>query len=68
MANKMSTSLRDEEEISDVSLATFYVFEKENGRATPPARYLRGHRGCSPSPRGCTPGHRGCNPGYRGCV
>ena len=47
-----------EEEISDVSLATFYVFDKENAR-TPQAgvQLAWGCRGC----RGC--GCRGC----RGC-
>ena len=47
MANIPSTSQRHEillgeEEISDVSLATFYVFDKENAGAPPPARPRRG--------------------------
>jgi hypothetical protein len=46
-----------EEEISDVSLATFYVFDKENAR-TPQAGVQLAWRGC----RGC----RGCR-GWRGC-
>jgi len=50
-----------EEEISDVSLATFYVFDKENAR-TPQAgtQYAWGCRGC----RGC--GCRACR-ACRGC-
>src|SRR5882672_3345628 len=49
-----------EEEISDVSLATFYVFDKENTRAAQSGVQLawRGCGGC----RGC----RGCG-GCRGC-
>jgi hypothetical protein len=55
-----------EEEISDVSLSTFYVFDKENTR-TPQAgvqeaRGCGGCRGCGGG-RGC--GGRGC--GGRGC-
>jgi hypothetical protein len=50
-----------EEEISDVSLATFYVFDRENAR-TPQAgtQYAWGCRGC----RGC--GCRACR-ACRGC-
>src|SRR6476659_5312957 len=48
----------DEEEISDVSLATFYVFDKENVGASEPGVQLVRHRGC----HGC----RGCR-GCRGC-
>jgi len=50
-----------EEEMSDVSLATFYVFDKENAR-TPQAgvQLAWGCRGC----RGC--GCRACR-GCRGC-
>lgn len=44
-----------EEEISDVSLATFYVFDKENARS-PEAEVQVAYRGCG----GC----RGC----RGCA
>ena len=45
-----------EEEVSDVSLATFYVFDKENaGTPRLGERFARGCRGCG----GC----RGC----RGC-
>jgi hypothetical protein len=55
-----------EEEIADVSLATFYVFDKENvgtsELAVQLARHWRGCRGC----RGC---HRGCGcGGCGGCV
>src|ERR1700722_7014493 len=48
-----------EEEIADVSLATFYVFDKEN--ATAPRTGVQLARGCGG--RGC--GGRGC--GGRGC-
>ena len=44
-----------EEEISDVSLATFYVFDKENVGASERGVQLVGHRG----PHGCH-AHRGC--------
>jgi hypothetical protein len=47
-----------EEEISDVSLATFYVFDNENAGAHRPGLQLakgRGHGGC----RSCAI-HRGC--------
>jgi hypothetical protein len=50
-----------EEEIFDVSLSTFYVFDKENGGATPLAQHLKLARG-----GGCGCGHGGgC--GYGGC-
>jgi hypothetical protein len=48
-----------EEEISDVSLGTFYVFDKENA-STPQLGEKLAYRGCG---RGC--GARGC--GGRGC-
>ena len=48
-----------EEEIADVSLATFYVFDKENvGTSEPAVQLARRWRGCG----GC----RGCR-GCRGC-
>ena len=50
-----------EEEISDVSLATFYVFDNENAGAHRPGLQLarkRGHGGCAV--------HRGCS-GCGGC-
>lgn len=51
-----------EEEVADVSLATFYVFDKENDSAAPGGQTVaRGCRGC----RGCG-GCRGCR-GCRGC-
>jgi hypothetical protein len=55
MANILSTSQPDElllgeEELFDVSLSTFHVFDKENVGASPPARNLRGGP--------CTPGIR----------
>jgi len=46
-----------EEEISDVSLGTFYVFDKEVDKAG--QQYARGCGGC----RGC----RGCARGCRSC-
>ena len=54
-----------EEEISDVSLATFYVLDKENAGTLRPGVQLamRGCGGC----RGCGRGCRGCR-GGRGCV
>ena len=47
MANRPSTSqghkiILSEEEIFDVSLATFYVFDKENVGAPPQSRPSRG--------------------------
>src|SRR6478736_1317448 len=51
-----------EEEIADVSLATFYVFDKENVGTSEPGVQLAYWRGC----RGC---HRGCRcGGCGGCV
>lgn len=47
-----------EEEICDVSLATFYIFDQENGRRVSPRGRLAGGCGC-----GCTcagPGCGGC--------
>ena len=49
-----------EEEISDVSLSTFYVFDKEND-ATLKAGVKTAWRGCR---CGCA---RGCRCGWRGC-
>jgi hypothetical protein len=47
-----------EEEISDVTLATFYVFDKENTGASPPDQQLRlaggGGGGCGCRGGGCT--------------
>jgi hypothetical protein len=73
-----------EEEISDVSLATFYVFDKENAGAPPPAQHLRlarggggcggggcggVHVGCSGRGVGCHIGRRACRcGGFRGCI
>jgi len=59
-----------EEEISDVSLSTFYVFDKEN-TSTSLAGFEQvawgcrcgGCRGC----RGCRCGFRACRCGFRGC-
>src|SRR6478736_2623070 len=53
-----------EEEIADVSLATFYVFDKENPRTS--GLQLARHGGCHC--RGCRGCHRGCGGcGCRGC-
>jgi len=49
----------DEEEISDVSLATFYVFDKENAGTSQVGQRVQLARGC-----GCH-GCRGC--AVRGC-
>ena len=51
-----------EEEVFDVSLATFYVFDKEDARAHPPGVQLAakgGHGGCRHGGRGHD-GARGC--------
>ena len=54
-----------EEEMSDVSLATFYVFDKENAGKAQLGEQLawRGCGGCGC--RGC--GCRGCRGCFRGC-
>jgi hypothetical protein len=55
-----------EEEISDVSLGTFYVFDKEDLRAPVGEQVARGcGRGCGGC-RGCR-GCRGCGRGCGGC-
>ena len=55
-----------EEEISDVSLGTFYVFDKEDLRAPLGEQVARGcGRGCGGC-RGCR-GCRGCGRGCGGC-
>jgi hypothetical protein len=51
-----------EEEISDVSLATFYVFDKENTGQPPPAQQLRLAR-CGGCGCGCHGGGGGCGCG-----
>ena len=57
----------DEEEISDVSLATFYVFDKENPRTFSPGIRLAGHGGGHGHGHGCRGCSRGCG-GCGGCV
>src|SRR4029077_5633440 len=61
----------DEEEIFDVSLATFYVLDKENAGTLRSGVQLamRGCGGCRGCGRGCggCGGFRGCR-GCRGCV
>jgi hypothetical protein len=55
-----------EEEVSDVSLATFYVFDKENPMtASPGVQLVRG--GCGGCGHGGGCGGRGCGCGGRGC-
>src|ERR1700733_12317464 len=55
----------DEEEISDVSLATFYLFDKENpGNAQSGIQVA--FRGCGGG-CGCGDGVRACGVGFRGC-
>jgi hypothetical protein len=58
----------NEEEISDVSLGTFFVFDKENLEAVQPGQqYARGCGGCRGC-RGCGGrGCRGCGGGCGGC-
>jgi len=52
-----------EEEVVDVSLGTFYVFDKENaGTPQKGQQFARGCRGC-----GGGGGCRGCGRGCRGC-
>jgi hypothetical protein len=53
----------NEEEISDVNLGTFYVFDKENAGAQRGEQVARACGGCGGG-RGC--GGRGCR-GCRGC-
>jgi hypothetical protein len=56
-----------EEEISDVSLGTFYVFDKEDAASElgNNIQVARGGRGCGGGGRGCGGRGRGC--GGRGC-
>jgi hypothetical protein len=54
-----------EEEISDVSLATFYVFDKENAPAPQLGQQVAwGRCGCG----GCRCGGGRCGCGWRGCA
>ena len=53
-----------EEEISDVSLSTFFVFDKENVAASKLGEQVA--RGCGRGCGGCR-GCRGCARGCRGC-
>ncbi len=62
----------DEEEISDVSLATFYLFDKENlGNSWSGTRLaaFRSGCGCGHGCGGCggRGGFRGCRGGFGGC-
>jgi hypothetical protein len=72
-----------EEEISDVSLATFHLFDKDDlGNSQPGIQVAwrgcgggcgcghgcgGGFRGCGGGFRGCAGGCRGCGVGFRGC-
>jgi hypothetical protein len=58
-----------EEELSDVSLATFYVFDKENAGPPPLDQHLRLARGCGGGGCGCGCGGGGhaCGGGGCGC-
>src|ERR1700761_4821831 len=53
-----------EEEVSDVSLATFYVIDRENAAAAKSGVQVAWWRGCGRC-GGC--GWRGCGCGWRGC-
>src|SRR5262249_4203766 len=57
-----------EEEIFDVSLSTFNVFDKENSRRPPPAQQLRFARcgGCGGHGGGCGCGGHGGGRGHGG--
>jgi hypothetical protein len=71
----------DEEEISDVSLATFHLFDEENVGNSQSGIQVAfrgcgggcgchgggGFRGCGGGFRGCGGGFRGCGGGFRGC-
>src|SRR3984885_1853613 len=71
----------DEEEISDVSLATFHLFDKDDLGNSQSGIQLAfrgcgggcgchgggGFRGCGGGFRGCGVGFRGCGVGFRGC-
>jgi len=67
--------LLSDEEISDVSLAAFYVFDKENAGIPAGSVQLarggcggcRGGGGCRGCGRGCGHGCRGCGFGCGGC-
>lgn len=54
-----------EEEMADVSLATFYLFDKENAGSDMQLAAVVVRRGCGGC-RGCR-GCRGCGVGWRGC-
>ena len=55
-----------EEEISDVSLSTFYVFDKENAATHQLGEKVAGRCRCGGCGRGCRCGWRGCG-GCGGC-
>src|SRR5271167_1424193 len=56
-----------EEEIADISLATFHVFDKENVGSGVQVAYVRGCRGCRGcAVRGCAV--RACAAGCAGCA
>jgi hypothetical protein len=55
-----------EEEIADVSLGTFYVFDKENAGTSRGEQYARGCGGCRCGGCRCGRGCRGCGAGCGG--
>ena len=59
----------NEEEMADVNLATFHLFDREHGTAgLQQTAWVRGcRRGCRVGWRGCGVGWRGCGVGWRGC-
>jgi hypothetical protein len=61
----------DDEEISDVSLATFSLFDNDLGNSQSGIQVaFRGcgcGHGCGGGFRGCGGGFRGCGGGFRGC-
>jgi hypothetical protein len=57
----------DEEDISGVSLATFYLFDKEAPGASRSGVQVAWRGGCGCG-HGCGGGCRGCGGGFRGCA
>jgi hypothetical protein len=62
-ANNPTITLH-EEELDDVNLGTFYVFDKEHGTLRDNVKLAA--RGCGGGGRGCGGGGRGCGAGGRG--
>jgi hypothetical protein len=57
-----------EEEFSDVSLATFYVFDKENTAKPQAGQQIAWQRGGGCGGCGCGHGGGGCARAWRGCA